>query len=385
MPQAFTHTHYLPILKGKRGEFEALRKLQPQVTAALTPIIEIPAVDWDWENDVARKLEADHVRAGLDGMVKAWGTARPFFLDPATAGLTTPVVGDPSNRHPYTFVFDEARTRGLLAVPVVALAPDAATLAAVQAIAAVDGRGIMVRVERERLTDPSIFPLLTALPTLWGRPPAEIDLLLDYEDIPTAALPGYIMGLPQWLPHLPHLPTWRTFTIAGCGMPESLGGLSAGVIHSVPRTEWALWKALRHHVGGRSRVPTFSDYGIAYVDVAELDPRLMKPLHNMRYTIANEWLVIRGQNVRTGQGMRTPQMCQILRAHPAFCGPGFSAGDAYIDNCAVGLAKPGNMTTWREVGTNHHLTYVVWQLASLSAISTPAGPAPGAGQGPSIP
>jgi len=43
-----------------------------------------------------------------------------------------------------------------------------------------------------------------------------------------------------------------------------------------------------------------------------------------------------------------------------FMGHNFSAGDDHIYKCAKKmLKKPGNLTTWRSVGTNHHIQKVV--------------------------
>ena len=46
-------------------------------------------------------------------------------------------------------------------------------------------------------------------------------------------------------------------------------------------------------------------------------------------------------------------------------GPEFSEGDRYISECAGGSAGTGNLTTWRKVGTNHHLEKVVRDISSL--------------------
>jgi Beta protein len=46
-------------------------------------------------------------------------------------------------------------------------------------------------------------------------------------------------------------------------------------------------------------------------------------------------------------------------------GAGFSPGSAYIESCRTGGASTGNLSTWRWVGTNHHMTKVVNDLANL--------------------
>ena len=46
----FNHTHYVPTLKGRAGEYGALQAMTAEVKAALTPLIEIPPIPWDFDN-----------------------------------------------------------------------------------------------------------------------------------------------------------------------------------------------------------------------------------------------------------------------------------------------------------------------------------------------
>ncbi len=66
------------------------------------------------------------------------------------------------------------------------------------------------------------------------------------------------------------------------------------------------------------------------------------------------------------------QMCATLVALPYFSGRAFSAGDAYIADCAAGTVTTGNLSTWVWVSTNRHLTKVVDDLASAHALSVAA-------------
>ncbi|MEI7881504.1 MAG: hypothetical protein WCI95_11585 [bacterium] len=57
-------------------------------------------------------------------------------------------------------------------------------------------------------------------------------------------------------------------------------------------------------------------------------------------------------------------------------GPKFSQGDKYIYDCATGTAGTGNLTTWRKVGTNHHLAALNHTASSGSAIPTSRNASP---------
>jgi len=373
----FTHSHYVPILKGKLGEYRALQQLYPQDRASLTPLIEIPPVDWDWDNDVARKAEIAHLEANRDNMIKYWGTTDRLFVDLVDAELSIPVVGDSLGRHPYGAFFDLARSKGLLAIPVVPPSPDAMLLSVVKAIVSQDQRGLMVRVGAAALANVSA---LQTLPATFGLQPSQIDLLIDLGEVNAASLVPYQLTLPQLLPQIPNLQSFRSFCLAGCSFPETLSAFVSGQPGLAPRIEWALWTAVVAALPPTARPPTHSDYGISHSEIPDLDPRIMSPSNNIRYTVAANWVIVKGQGLKKKKaGQPTnQQMCQYLIGRPDYCGQQFSDGDQYIMACATGQGGPGNLTTWRQMGTNHHLTFVVRQIASAVSPSVPAVPGPAA-------
>ena len=55
-------TLYVPVLKGKEGEFAALEALTDDVRLKLTPLIEIPPVPYDYVNERPAKDLQTHVR-----------------------------------------------------------------------------------------------------------------------------------------------------------------------------------------------------------------------------------------------------------------------------------------------------------------------------------
>jgi hypothetical protein len=139
----------------------------------------------------------------------------------------------------------------------------------------------------------------------------------------------------------------------------------------IQRSEWLLYKRLVEGLSSKKiRVPTFGDYGINHPDVLSLDMRFVKPSATIRYTIDDKWLIVKGLNVRDHEYGQYRGHCRSVMASSHFSGKNFSQGDKYISDCADGLASTGNLSTWREVGTNHHLEKVVSDIASLFALSS---------------
>jgi hypothetical protein len=108
----------------------------------------------------------------------------------------------------------------------------------------------------------------------------------------------------------------------------------------------------------------FGDYAIAHPVPTELDPRTMRMSASIRFTTDEDWLIVKGKNVRQYGFDQYFELCRTLVGLPEYLGENFSWGDRFIARCARGSAGPGNATTCRKVGTNHHLTLVARQLAT---------------------
>ena len=70
-----------------------------------------------------------------------------------------------------------------------------------------------------------------------------------------------------------------------------------------------------------------------------------------------------------GNEIQMHEHCQAIIDAPSFVfqGSGFSYGDNFIEKCAKHEVGASNLTRWKEVGINHHMTMVVNDLATLSA------------------
>ncbi len=90
----------------------------------------------------------------------------------------------------------------------------------------------------------------------------------------------------------------------------------------------------------------------------------MRMSASIRYTISDEWLILKGRNVREHGFDQYFELSRQLVQLPEYSGEEFSWGDRWIRRCARREIGPGNATTWRKVGTNHHLVLVAQDLAN---------------------
>lgn len=164
---------------------------------------------------------------------------------------------------------------------------------------------------------------------------------------------------------LPKLGRWRTFTLASGAFPRDLAGLPVDT-HWLPRQDWQSWRRQINGSGDVTRKPTYGDYGVYHP--VYLPPQFPNPSASIRYTTDDDWVVMRGEALRKEGGPGHAQYhaeAQLLCGMPEFCGRDFSAGDAYIFDKSIDPARPGNPKTWLQAGFNHHMTFVVRQIANL--------------------
>ena len=156
----------------------------------------------------------------------------------------------------------------------------------------------------------------------------------------------------------------RSVSLASTSFPESMASVT-GPVQFWPRREWSLYKAVLSALPATARVPAFGDYAIGGVTFAQGDMRLLKPSATIRYACDNGWIIAKGRNVRDNGFGQYRQCSGSITASTHYLGSEFSPGSAYIRNCQNGTEKTGNLSTWRWVGTNHHITKVVADLASV--------------------
>ncbi len=358
----FGHNHYVPILKAKDGEYGALETLSASTRQAITPLLEIPPIDWDYAADRPKKTIDQHLKKVGQKIERAWGQRRHLFVDlPLWIPANERMV---DGEHPLEYIFTSLRTRGIEASPVVGLLRPDEYLSACRNIIIRDRRGVCVRILREDFVDSDdldrvVDDVLAAI----GAEVQDADLVLDLQAL-TPAETTDADELIKLLDRLPRLSLWRTFTVTGTSFPRTLMGLPSSEFSIIPREEWNLWRSLARNGDRIVRLPTFGDYGVSHPEPSEVDPRIIRPSASIRYTHDKYWLVPKGRNLRDYGFDQFHEVCRMLIQRAEYAGRQFSWGDQYIYDCAARRDGPGSLTTWRKVGTSHHVEFVVRQLAN---------------------
>jgi len=372
---SFDHRHYVPILRQKYAEMEALRYLLSADKQHVTPLIELPPT---LIKRYRKKLtnSSDFFREIAIEIAGAWGQA-PLFID---IKLLCTVYGLPGGPHPLWSFSDVARTLRLpIIIPVTGLNRSQGYQMAVGKVVAADGRGVCVRLLEADLYDPLLEKRLRGLLDSLKIEPKQTDLLVDFKLIGSKW-----MDFTELCRRLPLLSAWRTFTVASGAFPKDLSDFAKNGQYELSRDDWLHWFNQVKNGASLTRRPSFSDYTIQHpVYSAPLDKPNISA--SIRYTAEKYWVIMRGEGLRNEGGAGFDQYwanAQLLSERKEFSGPNFSRGDNYIYTIGQQNKKTGNPTTWLEAGINHHLTYVTRQIASSFESST--GGVPGNGSGPGL-
>lgn len=354
---------YVPVLKGKEGEFAALEALNLDLRSQLMPLIEIPSVPYDYANERPAKSLDEHV-AGIADRLRRCCPNNALFLD-LPWFMEDEYLTD--GRIALEAVLADCINLGVIAVPVVSRASSPQYKAAAGRYSVASRTGVCVRLlvedfEEDIDLDAEVDHILGGVRDI---DITSVDLIIDLEDLGAEASRAVLVARSVFS-MIPRKEDWRRIILAAASFPGDLSDVNAATTTTLPRHEWDLWKTLqrRPNLLPRSEL-IFGDYAISHPVPKELDPRTMRMSANIRYTTQDNWLVVKGRNVRQYGFSQYFELCKTLVERPEYSGSEFSWGDNYIAECAVGLMGPGNATTWRKVGVNHHLTLVVREIANL--------------------
>ena len=161
--------------------------------------------------------------------------------------------------------------------------------------------------------------------------------------------------------------SFRNLVLISTAIPQTFSDIAKG-IDQILRHDWLFYNMLCATLPLDMRHPVYGDYTIVHPDFVALDMRMIRPTGKVIYTMTEAWGTRKGVAFR-GNEIQMHEHCQAIigTSSFAFQGSDFSYGDNFIEKCANREVGASNLTRWKEVGINHHITTVVNDLATLSA------------------
>ncbi|WP_214657305.1 beta family protein [methane-oxidizing endosymbiont of Gigantopelta aegis] len=258
-------------------------------------------------------------------------------------------------------IFSELRDCDCSAVPVCGLESDKSLLKDIKSIIKQDKHGVCFRFKLEELMKPSFNTLVEDLMKSISVTREEVDLVIDLGK-PESFTPYDIFSkaLVVRIKRIENINEYRSFILSATSLRLSEIKRPGGEIE---RHEWLLYKQLINDIG-EIRSPTFGDYTIETPEFINQDMRKIKPAGKIVYTSDDVWFVTKGTAYRDNPA-QMKEHCEAVVRSGHFCGVSYSHGDKRINNTMIGKENTGNLSTWKQVGVNHHITKVSEQLASF--------------------
>ncbi len=365
----FKYNHYVPILKSKKGELDALSQISRITKNKLTPFIDVHRVPLKYPERVPTKSLARHLRDIVEKLKEPCEGNNPIFIDMYEIDTSSLI----KNIHPIEYLHSLLVENSIYAIPAVGFDRDNDYVAAISNITNNNNSEICIRLLGDDLV--SVRELNHNLNDLLRRTDcscSDAHLLIDLRSLEGDASKGLIKRIASIINDIESLAEWKTLTVAASSYPQSLVKVKANTIVNVARSDFDLWNRLIDGTHGVEREPSFGDYGIVHPVQPEIDPRHMNASAKIRYTLGNSWLVVKGKGVRKKKDddpgfKQFHNLSRKLVDRSEFMGGSFSRGDAYVVNCANERASCGNLTTWVKNDTTHHLTFVAKQISSFPA------------------
>lgn len=332
---------YTPILRTKRGELSALKRLTPQVAARVSPLLMV--------TDTSIVQTPTHIMRHVTQLKQAWPHAHNLFIDANI--LEVQYIGTS------LIYFNHLIQQSLPIAPAFTIGLSSSNYinAIKNFLMTQTNPCVCIRLLPQLYPDPNTLSS-TLLEVLKYFKQFQLRIIVDMLELQVAQmLIPYVRQLIDWIASIHR---WADITLAGSSFPKLLPPTAVLVPQRISRQEWQLWDAIRQQGG---ICPSFGDYTCqhcTFEDFITIPSANIAP--KLRYTTDLEWIVVKGHG---GQNQDYVQMAQTIINLPEFCGPQFSYGDKFIHDKSSGSSQTlGNHESRVVADENHHITYVVSQL-----------------------
>lgn len=354
-----TKSTYVPSIRWRMGEYGALSQLDARVKERVVPFVTIPAIEYDFEEEKPKTSVQDHVEPFVHRLKSNWGRTAWIGVHDMTAQKT---MADGSDV--FTYVFDELRSELFASeVPAISLDTDAEIVRSVASIVSQDKRGLGLSIRLVDLMHGDLNSRLNTLASDMDIDETAIDLFIDLNAPNFEPYCDFATALTDKVATIDNLGRYRNVILLSTAWPGSNASIRVGV-SEIARHDWLFYKVLVNAHLGNLRCPNFGDYTLVHPAFRAVDMRTIKSAGKLVYTDSDGWWIRKGAAFRDNPE-QMHEHCAELSKMPIFKGASYSQGDQYIRDCAIQKVTASNLTRWKQVAINHHITQVVDDLASF--------------------
>lgn len=338
---------YVPILKGKKGEFTALEKLPDGIKDAIIPVIDVVSLPGK---------SIDEIVESVIGYFDSWDKARLIYIDCYMIddeGLLD------NGAHPAKHLSESLLEKNFNVLPVFNNVLSLEHKQVIKELAEKIGEGTGLRIYDT--TVEGINNKIEESLSFLNLAPEQIDLIIDLRSLIDADVQSKIEFVENLFDNLRYLSRWRSVVLAGGNFPIDLTDLTPDEVHHLERKAWSVWNGLVN-TDELERIPSFGDYAISHPKMSEPETDFFNASASIRYTHEKNYYVYRGRGTQQRGFEQFFDISEALIYSSHYYGIEHCVGCEFINECATEKKKKGSLMTWRWVGTAHHITVVVNQL-----------------------
>lgn len=330
---------YVPVLKCKQGEKDALYTLSDGIKNHICPLLEVTP-------DI---IEKD----SFSGVEDFW-KERPFIFD------ISPEYQKDINDKEYFKLLRKCNRE--YTIPAIKLFDNEEKISKLVGDAS---NGVAVRLYLEEILDDDFEILFEEFSKMLDI--SKTDLIISIQYVESNKVNETAFLIKSALNLITNINKFRSVIFSSNSFPRALE-VEKFKLSLIPRVESIVYDKIKPYFNKKGVNLLYSDYSINHWSFFEFIPG-MQPSFNIRYSTEDAYIVYKGETIKKG-GLKIEKVsggCNLLSSSPYFKGKDYSWGDNEINEKATGeTTKPGSLTTWRAIGTNHHITFIVNLLSSQS-------------------
>ncbi|HFD1717824.1 TPA: hypothetical protein QFK61_002064 [Enterococcus faecium] len=326
---------YVPILKAKQGEKDALLQLKQTTKQSVRPLLEIPP-----------EHIADHTKL----KIKNFWDNKIYYLDFAFETVSEGISNETFDKWFLNRDFNYM-------IPVLHLSYE---ISRIKNIFSKAKQGIAIRIALDEFFEEDFESDFNQIIQIIE--PKQTDIIIDAQAINESDYKKQAASVTYCLEQIDDLNLFRNIIVCSGSFPNSLD-IEKEQFLTIPKLELDLFNLVNKKI----EFPlTYGDYGINHWAIFEFILG-MQVSFNIRYTLYKSYLVYKGTTAKKGgfSYENIKKACQTLVNSSEYFGKEHSWGDLIISDIADGTkGTGGNSTTWRSIGTNHHIETIVKQLSN---------------------
>ena len=354
------HHVYVPIIKGKKNDLDAVSKLSDEVRALIKPLVEAMPVD-------RKKATVEaHIEKFVNYIVKYLPSGE-MFVD--FYGLS-PDVTMKDGTNAIIAGFNLLKKYGRAITPTYGLERNDDLWHQFKAIVNYFEKGFCFRISIDDLDDKSeeTWAQVIERTSSMGLSPAQVDIVIDLRFVGDKDENDLKNLVIDFLAFNTNASKYRSVTVVGSSALKTVTEIKKDGVGEVTRIELGLWFALLRDVDESIKL-LFGDYGVIHPDFIDMGPN---PHINakIRYTAGSKILYFRGHGLRRPKKdyVQYHDLAAKVCADKRYLGANVSYGDNYILQCSHKLGKTGSPNTWVLSDMNHHVSYTARQTERLIAL-----------------